>query len=175
MIMASVETVENISALLPGGASAMRGQNRSPRRLSNAYCLIVLCWHFNITLNFSDRRDSNSDHAAPAQLYRGNLPHYHWPSRRVPPVRTFFAHPIQMIGIVRSKSKDDGEERTPSRRDAKTALQAAVRFLPFFTLPRLSCSAVTKSMTLLLGALGAGARRFWPFAFASISFWTSSV
>jgi hypothetical protein len=27
----------------------------------------------------------------PAQPYRGNLPHYHWPGRRVPPVRTLIA------------------------------------------------------------------------------------
>jgi hypothetical protein len=37
-------------------------------------------------LNLSDRRHSNSSHTAPTQLYRGNLPHYHWPSRLVQPV-----------------------------------------------------------------------------------------
>jgi hypothetical protein len=42
---------------------------------------------------------------------------------------------------------------------------AAERFLPFFTLPRLYCRAATKSMTLPLAALGAGASRFCPFAF----------
>ena len=30
-------------------------------------------------------------YAAPAQLYRGNLPHYHWLGRRVQPVRTLLA------------------------------------------------------------------------------------
>ena len=49
-------------------------------------------WHFIITLNLSDRRHSNSDHAAPAQLYRGNLPHYHWLGRRVPPVAAVALH-----------------------------------------------------------------------------------
>ena len=43
-------------------------------------------WYFTITLNLSHRRHSNSSHAAPTQLYRGNLPHYHWPSRLVQPV-----------------------------------------------------------------------------------------
>jgi hypothetical protein len=43
-------------------------------------------WYFTITLNLSDRRHSNSSHAAPTQLYRGHLPHYHWPSRLVQPV-----------------------------------------------------------------------------------------
>jgi hypothetical protein len=70
----------------------MRALNHPPRRLTNGYRIIVLHrWHFIITLNLSDRRHSNSDHAAPAQPYRGNLPHYHWPGRRVPPVRTLIA------------------------------------------------------------------------------------
>src|SRR5271165_6261304 len=61
-----------------------------PRRLTNGYPTIDLNrrWHFTITLNLSDRRHSNSDHPAPTQLYRGNLPHYHWPGRLVQLVRT---------------------------------------------------------------------------------------
>ena len=44
--------------------------------------------------------------------------------------------------------------------------QAAVRFLPFvFTLPRLSCSAATRSITLLLAGLGAAAGAFLAFCF----------
>src|ERR1700740_123024 len=63
--------------------------NHQPRRLTNGYPIIRLHgWHFIITLNLSDRRYSNSDHAAPAQLYRGNLPYYHWLGRRVPSVKT---------------------------------------------------------------------------------------
>ncbi len=48
--------------------------------------------------------------------------------------------------------------------------QAAVRFLPFLTVPRLSWRAATKSMTLLFATLGGAGRRFWPLALASISF-----
>ena len=69
----------------------MRTLNHPPRRLTtNGYPIIDHNhrWHFTIPLNFSDRRLFNSDHAAPAQLYRGNLPHYYWPRRRVPLVRT---------------------------------------------------------------------------------------
>jgi hypothetical protein len=44
----------------------MRALNHPPRRLTNGYRIIVLHrWHFIITLNLSDRRHSNSDHAAP--------------------------------------------------------------------------------------------------------------
>src|SRR6516225_5712178 len=58
------------------------------RRLTNGYPILDLNRrrHFIITLNLSDRRHSNSDYAAPAQLYRGNLPHYHWLGRRIPSV-----------------------------------------------------------------------------------------
>ena len=68
----------------------MKTLNHPPRRLTNGYPIIDLNrrWHFTITLNLSDRRHSNSDHPAPTQLYRGNLPHYHRPSRLVQPVRT---------------------------------------------------------------------------------------
>ena len=38
--------------------------------------------------------------------------------------------------------------------DHQAMRYAAERFLPFFTLPRLSCKAATKSMTLPLVALG---------------------
>ena len=48
--------------------------------------------------------------------------------------------------------------------------QAAVRFLPFFTVPRLSWRAATRSITLLLAGLGGAACRFSPLALASISF-----
>ena len=61
--------------------------------LNNGYP-IINCnhrWRFTITPDFSDRRHSNSDRAAPAQLYRGNLPHYYWPGRRVSPVTALFA------------------------------------------------------------------------------------
>src|SRR6266436_1599303 len=72
----------------------MRTLNHPTRRLTNGYPIIDLNrrWHFIITLNLSDRRHSNSDHAAPAQLYRGNLPHYHWLGRRVPPVAAAALH-----------------------------------------------------------------------------------
>jgi hypothetical protein len=66
--------------------------------------------------------------------------------------------------------------RNQPRRPTITEMRYATeRFLPFFTLPRLSCRAATKSITLPLVALGAGASRFCPFAFASINFCTSSV
>ena len=67
----------------------MRGRQPPPRRFTNGYRIIVLRLRdFMITLNLSDRRYSDPDYAAPAQLYRGNLPHYHWLGRRVQPVRT---------------------------------------------------------------------------------------
>src|ERR1700738_714494 len=56
---------------------------------TNGYRIIVLrLRHFIIALNRSDRLYFNSDHAAPPQLYRGNLSHYHWPDRPIQPVRT---------------------------------------------------------------------------------------
>src|ERR1700740_1823378 len=70
----------------------MRTLNYLPRNLTNGYRPIVpQRWHFIITLNLSDRRHFDSDHAAPAQLYRGNLSHSHWPGWRIPPVRTLIA------------------------------------------------------------------------------------
>jgi hypothetical protein len=70
----------------------MRTLNYLPRNLTNGYRPIVpQRWHFIITLNLSDRRHFDSDHAAPAQLYRGNLSHSHWPGWRIPPVRRLIA------------------------------------------------------------------------------------
>jgi hypothetical protein len=66
---------------------------RPPRRLTNGSCINVLHWHFIVAINFSDRRDINSDHAAPPELYRGDLPHNNWTSRRVSPVRSPFGYP----------------------------------------------------------------------------------
>ncbi len=84
-----------------------------------------------------------------------------------------FATEPRSVDPRRGESKWMRRMTVPRRRWSLS--YAAVRFLVFFTLPRLSCSAATKSMTLLLAGLGGGARRFWPFALASISFWTSSV
>lgn len=61
---------------------------------------------FTITLNLFDRRHSNSGRAAPAQLYRRNLPHYRWPGRRVQPVRTF-----AIKSTLRSSRQDIGYRR----------------------------------------------------------------
>jgi hypothetical protein len=67
----------------------LRTLNHPPRRLTNGDRIIVIPrWHFIVTPDLSDRRHSNSDYATPAQLYRGNLPHCHWPGRRIPPVKT---------------------------------------------------------------------------------------
>ena len=91
------------------------------------------------------------------------------------------ADDVNGYGIHRDRAtrqNDPAPVRTephPTELSRENPPYAAVRFLVFLTLPRLSCRAETKSMTLLLAALGGGARRFSPFAFASISFWTSSV
>src|ERR1700733_5465786 len=61
--------------------------NHPTRRLTYVSRLNVCRWHFAIALDLADRRHSDSDHAAPAQLYRGNLPHHHRISWRLPPVR----------------------------------------------------------------------------------------
>ncbi len=67
----------------------LRTLNHPPRRLTNRDRIIVIPrWHFIVTPDLSDRRHSNSDYATPAQFYRGNLPHCHWPGRRIPPVKT---------------------------------------------------------------------------------------
>ena len=77
------------SALLSRDAPVMRTLDHTSE-IDNGYPIIDrnYRWRFTITLDLSDRRHSNSDRAAPAQLYRGNLPDYHWAGRRVPPVTT---------------------------------------------------------------------------------------
>src|SRR5580704_15795813 len=84
----------SIRVLLPCECPTIKYLNPPPRRFTNGYRIIVLrLWHFIVALNRSDRRYSHSDHAAPTQLYRGNLPHYHWPGRRVQPMRT-------LLGVI---------------------------------------------------------------------------
>jgi hypothetical protein len=86
----------------------MRTLNYPSRRLTNGYRSFVRHrWNFIVTFNLFDRRHSNSDHAAAAQLYCGNLPHYHWLGWRVSPVRTLIANGTHFAegGMDRS---DDG-------------------------------------------------------------------
>src|ERR1700722_1586809 len=85
----------------------MRTLNRSLWRLTNGYCVIVLRRRFDITFNLSDRRHSNSDRAATAQLYCGDLPHYYWPGRRLSPVRAhFFCKQLQVENRAYAAEED---------------------------------------------------------------------
>ena len=84
-------------------------------------------WHFIITLNLSDRRHSNSDHAAPAQFYRGNLPHWHgW---RVPAVAAVTLHrgSLQRRASLKTPAVNRGRNgRSPfpsARRKARRELE----------------------------------------------------
>jgi hypothetical protein len=64
------------------------GKRKPPKsEIDHVSRLNVCRRHLAIALDLADRRHSDSDHAAPAQLYRSNLPHHHRISWRVPPVR----------------------------------------------------------------------------------------
>ena len=67
---------------------------------------------------------------------------------------------------IRVRPTADTPKHRPARRPLLNSgfwildFQAAFRLLRFLTVPRLSCRAATRSMTLLFGGLGAAAGLF---------------
>jgi hypothetical protein len=103
----------------------------------------------------------------------GSRPDYAKPTSR-PELDGVYSNP----SLGRAKSVATAASRSNSNRLSAICYRPfhgayATRF--FFGVFRLSLRAAVRSITLVDGAALAGALIFWPFAFASITFLTSSA